>query len=186
MGGGRRRRRRQARQPVRDYRRQRSRPEPSDDVAARYRGVRAPLARVRLARHRRRRPRSECAARCICRSARHERPSDDDRRPDHQGQRGVVRRREGGLARQGLQEGRRGRPRPCRAGAAARAGAARHRHRSRNSEAAGPIGSSRRRRKRRRPRPTRWATRSPRARRTASRSPSWAKPTPAWLRSTPT
>ena len=38
---------------VRHHRRQRARPEPSDDVAARPRAARAPLARVRLARHRR-------------------------------------------------------------------------------------------------------------------------------------
>ena len=44
---------RQARQPVRHHRRQRARPEPADDVAARHGAVRAPLARVRLARDRR-------------------------------------------------------------------------------------------------------------------------------------
>ena len=47
------RRRRPARQPLRHHRRQRARPEPADDVAARPGCSCAPLARVRLARDRR-------------------------------------------------------------------------------------------------------------------------------------
>ena len=46
LGSGRSRRERRPRQPVRHHRRQRPRPEPRDDVAARHRAVRAPLARA--------------------------------------------------------------------------------------------------------------------------------------------
>ena len=49
LGSGRDRVARQARQPVRHHRRERARPEPSDDVAARPGPVREPLARLRLA-----------------------------------------------------------------------------------------------------------------------------------------
>ena len=59
------------------------------------------------------------------RSARHQGPPDDDPGAHDQGQGRVVRRRQGRLARQGVQEGRRARPRARRARGAVRAAAGR-------------------------------------------------------------
>ena len=58
-----------ARQPRGHHRRQSPRPEPPDDVAARHGGVCVEVARLRVARHRRRRPRHERAARRVRRGA---------------------------------------------------------------------------------------------------------------------
>ena len=109
------------RQPVRHYRRQRTGPEPSHDVEPPHGAVRAPLVRLRLERHRHRWPRHECDSRRPGAGPKHHRASDDDPRAHDQGQRRVVRRREGGLAREGVQEGRGNGPGDRRARAAVRA-----------------------------------------------------------------
>ena len=93
LGSGRRRGDGRPRQPVRHHRRQRARPEPRDDVAARHGAVRPPLARVRLARDRHRRPRSERDSRCVRRSAADQGAADDDPGAHDQRQRRVVGRR---------------------------------------------------------------------------------------------
>ena len=67
--------------------------------------AREALARVRMARHRDRRPRSERDSRRLCRGAAHLGPADDDPGADAQGERRAVGRRQGRLARQGVQEG---------------------------------------------------------------------------------
>ena len=174
-----------ARQPVRDHRRQRPRPEPRHDVEPRHGSVRAPLARVRVARDRRRRTRSGGHSRRTRGGPAHERQADDDPGPHDQGQGRVVRRRQGRVARQGVQEGRGARSRAGRARRAVRARASASTSR-RRSRAAGGIRGQTRSPNRSRRRPTRSATRSRPAKRTARRSPNWASPTPVSSRSTPT
>ena len=95
----------------------------ADDVAARHGAVRAPLARVRLARDRHRRPRHDAILDALAEARAHQRAADDDPGADDQGQGRVVRRRQGRLARQGVQEGRGARSRARRARDAVRAGA---------------------------------------------------------------
>ena len=95
-----------ARQPVRHYRRERPWPEPSHHVEPPHGAVRAPLVRFRVERHRHRWPRHECDSRRPGAGPKHHRSSDDDPRAHDQGQRRVVRGREGRLAREGVQEGR--------------------------------------------------------------------------------
>ena len=84
----------------------RARTEPGDAARARPRAARGPLARLRLARDHGRRTRRRQAARRLQGSAGDQGQADDDPGPDAQGQGRVVRRGQGRLARQGLQEGR--------------------------------------------------------------------------------
>ena len=71
----------------------------------------------------------------------HQGPADDDPGADDQGQGRVVRRRQGRLARQAVQEGRGARPRARRAREAVRARARPARPRAPDSEAAGRAGA---------------------------------------------
>ena len=73
------------------------------------------MARVRLARDRHRRARPGGHSRGPGRSAADHRPADDDRGAHAEGQGREARRRQGGLARQAVQEGPGGRSGHCRA-----------------------------------------------------------------------
>ena len=115
LGGGRRGGDRRPRHAVRHHRRQRARAEPADDVAARHGGAGAPVARLRLAHDRDRRPRLRRHPRRARRSPANQGAADDDPGADDQGQGCFVCRRQGGLARPGIQEGRRARQRAERA-----------------------------------------------------------------------
>ena len=135
--------------------------------------------------HRRRRPRHPGAARRVRRSAGDQGTADDDPGADAEGQRALVDRRQGRLARQGAQEGRGDRRRDRGAREAVRAGRA-----DGPSIQRPPVENRPRRdepttRSCRRP-PTSWAIRSRRARRTAPRSRQSAPSTSASSRSTPT
>ena len=103
-----------ARQSRWHHRREPSGPEPSDDVAARHGGAGPPLARLRLARHRHRRPQPGRDPRRVRRGAREEGSADDDPGQDVQGLRHQLRAGQGRLARQGAEA--RG-SRSCREGA---------------------------------------------------------------------
>ena len=120
------------------------------------------------------------------RGARDQGPADDDPGADVQGQGRVVRRGQGRLARQGVQEGRGAGPRrsPSSRRSSCRAPSRRRARVADPDRRRGPPRRSRADAGRRRP--TSWATRSPRARPTAPRSPSSATPTRASSRSTPT
>ena len=111
LGSGGSRREPEARQPLRDHRRQRPRPEPRDAVGPPSDGVHVALERVRLARHRDRRPRPRRDPR-----ARSTKPATTKGRPTMivagtvKGKGVLDLRGQGRLARQGAQEGRRDRP----------------------------------------------------------------------------
>ena len=187
VGGGRRRALSQARQPLRHRRRQRARPEPAHAVRASHGRDCGALERVRLAHADRGRPRRRGAAPCVCRRARREEQPDDDSGAHDQGQGRRVGRRQGRLARQGVQERRGGRQGHRRAQGAAcsrrclrRAPRFRRRHRK---QRAGPLRRTIRRWPRRRTSP---ASRWRRAKRGERRWPRSAPSTRASSRSTPT
>ena len=163
---------------MRHHRRQRARPEPADDVAARHGAVRAPLARVRLARDRR--STATTSTRSSTRSPRRARTKGQPTMilartikgkgvsfvEGKDGWHGKAFKKGEELDRALAELEQQFVPVPTAA------------RRPRRADSEAGVGAARRRRRRSRSRrpPTSWATRWRRARPTAPRSPSSAKP----------